>query len=77
MKRKSEEQINMLCALGMRIKLLRAARGWSQEVLAEISDLHKNYIGHVERSEVNPSFTQISKLARAFDMNISQFVEGV
>ena len=32
--------------LAKRVRLLRAAHGWSQEVLAEISGLHRTYIQH-------------------------------
>ena len=35
---------------GRRIRALRAGRGWSQEVLAELAGVHRNCIGHVERA---------------------------
>ena len=63
--------------LGSRVRLLRAQRQWSQEVLASIAGLHRNYLGHVERGELNISFKNVYKLADAFDMSISQFLDGV
>jgi DNA-binding XRE family transcriptional regulator len=63
--------------LGNRVRLLRAQRQWSQEVLAELAGLHRNYLGHVERGELNVSFKNVYKLANAFEMSIGQFLEGV
>jgi transcriptional regulator with XRE-family HTH domain len=63
--------------LGSRVRLLRAQRQWSQEVLAELAGMHRNYLGHVERGELNVSFKKVYKLANAFEMSISQFLEGV
>ena len=63
--------------LGNRVRLLRAQRQWSQEVLAELAGLHRNYLGHVERGELNVSFRNVYKLATAFEMSISQFLDGV
>ena len=63
--------------LGNRVRQLRAERQWSQEVLAELAGLHRNYLGHVERGELNVSFKNVYKLANAFEMNIGQFLEGV
>lgn len=63
--------------LGDRVRLLRAQRQWSQEVLAELAGLHRNYLGHVERGELNVSFKNVYKLANAFEMSIGQFLEGV
>ena len=56
--------------LARRVRLLRAARGWSQEVLAELSGVHRNYIGHIERAEINAGLDNLEKIAQAFDMQV-------
>lgn len=63
--------------LGERVRLLRFQRQWSQEVLAELSGLHRNYIGHVERGEVNTGFKNVYLLAEAFEITVSEFLEGI
>jgi transcriptional regulator with XRE-family HTH domain len=63
--------------LGDRVRLLRLQRQWSQEVLAELAGLHRNYLGHVERGELNISFRNVYRLADAFEMNIGKFLDGV
>jgi transcriptional regulator with XRE-family HTH domain len=59
---------------GAAVRQLRTARGWSQEELGHRSRLHRNYIGGVERGELNPSLASIHKLARAFGVNASELV---
>ena len=59
------------------MRALRHAHGWSQEVLAELAGLHRNYIGHVERGEVTPGLTNLEALARAFDLSLSDLMDGV
>lgn len=54
--------------LARNVRVLRAMRGWSQEVLGELSGLHRNYIGHIERAEVNIGLENLSKIARAFEL---------
>jgi transcriptional regulator with XRE-family HTH domain len=56
---------------GDRVRVLRLARGLSQEVLAQKAGLHRNYVGGVERGERNVGLDNIHALARALDVQPS------
>jgi transcriptional regulator with XRE-family HTH domain len=68
------EAKNIHRLFAQRILMLRTDRGWSQEVLAELAGLHRNYIGHVERDEINVGIENIFKLAIAFEMSIGELL---
>ncbi len=63
------------CLLARRVRLLRAARGWSQEVLAELSGLHRSYISGIERTRRNVSLDNIEKIAHAFELSLNQLFD--
>ena len=64
-------------ALGQAVRELRAARGVSQEALAELSELHRTYVGGIERGERNPSFTNLLRLAEALRVRPSELMAQV
>jgi transcriptional regulator with XRE-family HTH domain len=63
---------NILKLFGECIRELRKAEGISQEELAHKANLHRTYIGMIERGEKNISIINIEKIAHALKINISE-----
>lgn len=55
-------------ALGREIRRQREALGWSQEELAERANLHRNYIGGIERGERNIGVRALFAVLRALKL---------
>lgn len=66
---------DILKRFDLTIKRLRESKGISQEKLGEISDLHRTYIGMIERAERNITLKNIEKLAKALGTDISKIFE--
>ncbi|HNO78341.1 MAG TPA: helix-turn-helix transcriptional regulator [Phycisphaerae bacterium] len=47
------------------MRAARVAQGLSQEALAHACDLHRTYIGQLERGEVNVTVLSLRKVTRA------------
>ena len=62
---------------GRRVRKYRLKMKLSQEDLGEISGLHRTYIGHLERGEVNPSLINIVKVAAALGIDAGVLVKGM
>ncbi|WP_213954461.1 MULTISPECIES: helix-turn-helix domain-containing protein [unclassified Variovorax] len=58
-------------SFGVAVRRLREQQGWSQEQLAEHSDLNRSYVGEIERGRVIPSIVTARKLADALKLNTS------
>lgn len=57
---------------GKHIKRLRNEKYLTQEELANLSGLSRQYIGDVERGVRNISLINLEKIAKAFDISLSQ-----
>ena len=62
---------------GVRVREARDSVGVSQEKLAELSGVHRTYIGHVERGEVNLSLYNLVRIAAALRIDPAQLVGGL
>ena len=60
--------------LGRTIRRHRARRKVSQEKLAELADLHHNYVGELERGEKAASIDVLVKITRALRIRVRTLV---
>jgi transcriptional regulator with XRE-family HTH domain len=56
------------------VRQLRQAAGISQDALAARCDLHRTYVGGIERGERNVSFGNLVKLAGALGVRPSELL---
>lgn len=63
-----------LHALGGAVRETRARHRMSQEVLGFAASLHRNYIGAIERGEINPTMRTLVQLAHGLRVPLSELV---
>ena len=68
---------NPLLQFGQRVQRFRKQRGISQEDLADLADLHRNYISQIECGRRNLSLLNILKIARALKLPASKLIENI
>lgn len=64
-------------ALGNAIRLYRKTSRLTHEKLAELADLHPNYIGEVERGETNISVDALVRIAKALKVRVRDLLADV
>lgn len=63
--------------LGNNIRKHRQDLKWSQEKLAEKANLHRNYIGDIERGEENVSVDALMRIVAALKVRLTDLVQGI
>ena len=66
---------NILIAFGDKVRELRKEKGLSQEDLSFKADLHRTYIGMIERAEKNITLINIEKIAKALNVDIKELFD--
>ena len=56
------------------VRRIRRANGLSQEKLADLTGLHRTYVGSVERGERNISIDNMERFAAALGVGIAELV---
>lgn len=65
----------ILIKFGKRVREIRKRKGFSQEQLSFKADLHRTYIGMIERAEKNITLINIEKIANALEMKINDLMK--
>lgn len=56
--------------LARNLRAIRAVQGISQEELGDLAQLHRTYVGSIERQERNVSLDNVERLAAALKVDI-------
>jgi len=72
-----DKKREILIKFGEKIREERHKKGLSQEELASKANVHRTYIGMIERGEKNITLVNIKKVARALDIPINQLLTNL
>ena len=65
--------LSIIMTTGKTIQSLRRKAGFSQEQLAEKCNLHRTYIGALERDEKSPTIVTLEKIVQSLNVSLSDF----
>ncbi len=65
----------ILKKFGDKVRHYRNLLGLSQEKFAEKANVHRTYIGTVERGETNITLVNVYRLAEALEVSVSKLLE--
>jgi len=68
------KNVEVMKALGRRLRDLRISQRLSQKRLAELSDVHISQISRVERGEVNVTISTIHALAEGLGVSVVELI---
>ncbi|XVG96380.1 helix-turn-helix domain-containing protein [Eubacteriales bacterium KG125] len=62
--------------IGMRVRETRLSAKFTQEMLAELSDLSPVYISNIENNKKKPSLESVVKIANALGITVDELLTG-
>ena len=65
----------LLRHLGITVRSLRQAQGWSRRDLSERSDISERFLADVEAGKANPSLLRLVELAAALDVQLTALLD--
>jgi transcriptional regulator with XRE-family HTH domain len=63
--------------VGSKVRALRRKKGWSQDVFADRSGLHRAHVSEIERGESNVTLQTLKILADTLEVRIVDLVRGL
>ena len=68
-----ERDSDLLKIIAYNIRKFRREKGISQEELADLSHVHRTYIGMLERAEKNVTVLSLDRISKALNHSIGDF----
>jgi len=69
---------NDICVrLGRQIRVLRTKRGWTQQQLADMSEIGRSHVSELENGRREAGLRVLETLANTFEMRVSDFLKDV
>lgn len=65
---------DLLEKLAKRIKELRRQNGYTQDELSFLAKIGRSTLGNIETAQNDITFTKVNKIAKAFNMSLSEFL---
>ena len=66
---------DVLQAFGQHLRRLREARGWSQQALADVSDVSKPTIYRLETARYSATLDVLASLAQGLEISLSELMQ--
>lgn len=77
MRQRNKPNHNIRKKFGKRIRKIRLKVGLSQEELGFKANVHRTYIGSIERGEQNISLDNIARLAKTLKISLSNLFNSI
>jgi transcriptional regulator with XRE-family HTH domain len=61
--------------VGRRIRELRHAKGWSQQLLADHAQIERSHLSRLEEARREPGLRVLERIATALDVEIEELVK--
>jgi len=65
---------DLIKKLAKRIKELRKLKSYTQDDLSYISGVERSTLGNIETAKNDITLTKVNKIAKAFEMTLSEFL---
>jgi transcriptional regulator with XRE-family HTH domain len=61
--------------VGRRIKAIRRAKEWSQQLLADHAQIERSHLSRIEEAKREPGLRVLERIATALDVEIDELVK--
>lgn len=58
-----------------RVRILRKAKGWSQEELADRASIHRTFVSQIERATKRSTIDTVEKVAKALGVSCGDLLD--